>query len=700
MCTHPFLVPSVQKQMLLEQKLKLGISANASLPPDESLAFLLAASGKYDRLFSHIDVNLTNFVIADSFVSLRLVHRICGLRQISCGFVESPLAGERVSLPFSRGIVLMTRDFSSPVLNEIKCDCIYFLDLGRSPEGDDNMVQFFFRHGPVPIFRLLSSNSAETSIFCDFQGRPQMTLEGISLPDAERYLRIAALTTLPNRPFSHSPELISVTIPGDVSRLAPTCDEICSDDFWDWVFSPERMEEASAGEWTEQEATDLLRRLRIRGIGEFASLADEIGRSPDEVSAFARSILLFLAGEPSFTETPPLFGSIIFDAFFSRKDRGQLIEGHSYWECLFRRDAVFRTTVYETIGFSELLRANREAYVSDLEANWILRAFIEIRREPYLPLRFMSRTVDPTTAPDFVYQMIRTVINHGMYWPDIQPQFNNFTVDRLSDAFERLFAAVKTDVISFVLHHPEEKNNALLAPIAGLFEQGQPNWTMAEAMMLIRSLSRFGIPSTPEAANWREFHAVTQLVSKTTEQITSFTNIILDRFMRNFQDGAAVSMHNDLTFEPAFVRAMYYRLVIINRVRELLTMGLRHFQPFIGIPDWDIDCDRLLLEGIAQYGSHNLKYLALTNAFDPGLEHFDVIMHGTLARFADRLTSDLPLVRLKEIIRLHHSSRRIAFQIGTARVDFTSAPPKESRDAAARPEGSKRRSSGIWENTD
>jgi hypothetical protein len=434
--------------------------------------------------------------------------------------------------------------------------------------------------------------------------------------------------------------------------------EVDSEDFWENFFPNWRGDEVRepATDWTEQEAESVFHRLCAHGIGQSEQITAEMDRPKEDVSALVDSILLFLLGDPSGPDPPALFGSLVFFSFFGRPSARGFDNTRSFWQSYFEKHPLAESPVYEGGTFCDFLRANRTTCIAALETNWILRAFLSIRTEPYLPPRCMVRSDEALAARRLVYGLFQNVLQFGTDWPEVARHLPlSIPSNLLPGLFEHVVPAITVDIFSYVLHHTVPKDG-VLAPIAALFESGpwSTTWTEADVKAIINVLGEFGLPlQETSKPDWAEFHALTQLTEKSTEMVTALTTELLSRF----QSLHKVTLECGLSFDAEYVSTTYPKIQFCAKVRSVLKEGLPSFRPLLGVPNWTAHCDRLLLQGVVQFGVDHLESVVLGDALGLQHEHFDTVMEKSLFGFASQLTPELAVSRVREILALSSNRR-------------------------------------------
>lgn len=267
--------------------------------------------------------------------------------------------------------------------------------------------------------------------------------------------------------------------------------------------------------------------------------------------------------------------------------------------------------------------------------------------------------------------MLNCVLQCGQNWEVVSENLKEYQVspDEVKQLFYLIYRNVHIDVMSFFLHRLETpeiielKKEPMFRPIIQMLERGPFSdiFDQKETDAIIRILGEYRTPLKPnKEPDWLEFHALTTITTKTTNQIKSYAERIIEAAM-NAVEGMPIIIDPRLKpFEPENVKYFMNRICIFNEVRNILIDGIKMYRPQASLPEgWDISCDIALLSGICQFGFSSFRKLYLAIPIPEDQEHYDFIMKRDLHEFAEFISvPKLDFQRLMFIIQNNKSSQR------------------------------------------
>ena len=723
--THPFLVPSIQKSIIQDHKNRLGIAPNSSLQPAEYMKLLINSSSKISKLFELINKNEVNVVVSDHFSTLRIVSQVCQQYGIPSGLIESPVATDRifdnfdckvdsndtnVHSPFERGVILTTRNFASPIFDYINISKIFIVDIGRNFDADISLIRFLSRKKEIPVYRFLTWDSVEISIFNRYIADPLFNYESLTPIQSEHLLKIAALTTQQAREANTKvpSEFRTFRYPIDVKDIAAIdqavneSEEISSDtSFWDTVFAHTRVQHVKQSIWKNKDAIRFLDSFSVHGIGQWNKIATEVNRLQEEVTVFGRAILLYLMSNLDANElcNSSLLNSILWFETYPAGFENQFDENASFWQNIAFDDPTLQLPLFNNTTFSRQLHNKREYYIKLLEQNWIVQAYLNFRHPPYLPTRFCSQFNDPLSQATFCYDLLHKYLEFGQNWQNVSAAMSNWRIspEEIEKKFSYIYSCIQMDLFSFILHRikdptalDEYRKDPYLKPIIQMLEKGpfSPLWNEHEMSLIIKTLSEFSIPSLQTGEKeWNEFHSLTQIATKTTEQIGKFTSKLLENVMASTEihdvildaranplDQRYSDRMHQITITATNLNLLRKRLSILQHIRGIIQDGSSIvFKPQASLPpNWDESCDLALLQGICQFGFSKFTKIYAAVPIPEEQERHDHVMLRDLNNFQQFLSNpQLSVHRLKFIILSNRNvKRKIVFYSEVHQIKF------------------------------
>jgi hypothetical protein len=604
-----------------------------------------------------IDPSEVSFVIADHFAMLRIVQKVFRNMGIPYGLLESPIETERIG-QVTTGLVLMTREIASPLLHVLPCDSIYFLDIGVGTEMDHHLVRLLSRERSIPVYRFLVFDSVELPLYNHCLRNPRFSYLDLGIRDSERFLRIAVTTTQPNRMTDLPTETPLIdTVDFDLTPFLDPIENsaLHADDFWETAFStPKKPGVLDAGrhprpaepkhrpppgalhqvpvdwqtlrnpeapfQWKPKAAMDFLECLTVRGVGCWAIIAADVKQPLEMVVMLGHSILIyFLSHKPN---PPPLLNAIVW-LEFNPNHYDRTFDGiNKFWTQLCMTNPLCQSPLFVQSQFGRQLQAGCDSYIELLEKNWILRVFMSLRKAPYLPPRYASRINDPWSHPEFCWLLLRTVLEVGTRWTVVIRQIG-IEIDEkpISEEFNSLYYGITADVLNYGLHLEQEdllKTDSILTPITMMLVKGPWTdlWTNSELTVIYNVMIGYCIPFTNNGAtDWNEFFSLVQFVTKSPTAVSKFaytligvcrelkpestSEVMIDA--RTVTTGRLQSGHS-LTIPIAKVRNLRSQLNMWHQVKRVHREGVREFRQQIELPGWDVESDRLFLNGLIQLG--------------------------------------------------------------------------------------------------
>ncbi|OHT08384.1 hypothetical protein TRFO_23148 [Tritrichomonas foetus] len=715
---HPSIVPAINKQLLVEYKMRKGLNEKQQLSNIQEYEFMITTCGKImklNQMISNREFSISVIVSSEMSV-LRILMKNFLHRKIPVGIADSNIPYERLADDFAYGVILMTRDTTLTVLDKYTVSQIILYDIACSYQDDINFIQFYTRNQQIPIRRLLTANSIEPEIFLKTI-KDYFDFRDLSVRLAEPFIRAAIFTSkkLSNKdensqlinnssnninnkninPNDFVTNSVHFLYPRDTMELPKMLNSIMKivehDDFWTSIFTnnsnSESLQGNSNGSLRTNEANIILTSLLKHGIGNWEIIAKEMDKPVEEIKVFCNLVTLSMLSNivPNDMYKFTLASSIYWFEKNTQFVKYQF-EDSQYWKKIANEEPALRTQLFTNSSFQKALSGKHgEQNLRLLEENWIVRAFLHVRKLPYIPPRFLMKTnlknnsgnsnkenfLECMYTPEFVYKFLTCFSENSGDWEALKTitleeiqsttNFNNneidmITPDLLNSYFIEIYKSVVMDLYSFVLHKiysGERKeiveNYKFLLPLLQVLERGpfRPNWTEFELKVVLDTIANYFVPLTaPSLSDWCEFHALTRLLTKSTEVIEYFTTFIIDNIAESpgnikFTLGPELTVGNSLTIPPQLVSNLKTRILTLSCIRELACEPPKSFRPQASLPpNWTINDDISAIKGICQFGYEHVLDLAYVNvkAYSQNLA-IDVVMDKDLSPFIDFISN-------------------------------------------------------------
>jgi hypothetical protein len=611
---HPFLIKQFEAALTLEHQRSLGIPETSELSQAQHSSFFGSVSGKLQRLPDLVRTVQRSVIVALNFKILRFIHKFLHSRHISSALLNSNLSFECATSKFSKGCLLMTRDFHSPILDQFKCELLIFYDVGFTFQDDLNIIRFLTRTTPIRVYRLLTSHSVEADLFLRSISQQTLNYCRLDIREADSLLRIAAITTHPDKEPLNPPSL-SFAYPDDTlslpQLLGSAQNETEIDDFWPTVFAlvrpPKPVRDSS---WTATQGFKLVRRMSVLGVDRLSDF--DVGLPPTETVSFSQSILLAaMAHVPE--EQLPLFnvaGAIVLCALFPDGPIGDPEDDLLFWAKRASDDPLLKLAIFKAGRFANFLRAQATTFLRDLERGCAVRAFLSVRPPDDAPTRFVVRSGEFESART-VRIVLALFAELGPDWREIAERSGDVNADVLRSRFPALHSAVLQDVLSAAFKS-EDSDDRYLRPFRQVLTKGpfSRSWSEAEAECVAKALFGFGVPlGDGREPDWREFHALCKVTSKRTATVCEYATALIGA-VKSAPPGADVAVEG-LVLSANAVAKRRTRIAMLGYVRELSARPLEEFRGQVGLPPgWGIGQDRALLAGICRFGFARIGALA------------------------------------------------------------------------------------------
>jgi len=215
MYIHPFLLPSFYKKTTDNEKKNLK---KHNLSEQEHNELIGAESSKIQKLIELISHNEKTVIVADGFAILRIIR--CYLEQygFSTVFLNSPMPSEEFDHFHDWDVLLMTRDYFSPDLDNVCVSQIIFFDTGQNYIIDCNIKELFASRGPVRVVRLLHKSSSEIAMHFYNCYHGLFDVFELSDSDSEFFVRLTYMLIIEGRDNSMT-NIISLSKYGQIRHL-------------------------------------------------------------------------------------------------------------------------------------------------------------------------------------------------------------------------------------------------------------------------------------------------------------------------------------------------------------------------------------------------------------------------------------------------------------------------------------------------
>lgn len=737
---HPFTVTSLHRQLLSAYKAQVGISPTANLPMSFEISFLSSSTAKLQKLVIIATSQPITVVVAISLSILRIIHRFLQLKNVPCGLLNSNLKSDQIPEDFTEGIILMTRDYRSPVLEKFDIKQVIFYDVGFSFQEDENLVRFISRKckQAIKIYRLITDNSVEIEIYIQSFKHPEgFIYTNLDNDEAEPLIRVAAMTTQPDFEPPPLPNEIEFVYPNEApslkEKLHSVIEMVDKPDFWDTIFKNSVVAKPKQFGWKNRDAVQLFFTMLRDGLDSWDKIAETYGKPLEEIQSFGQSTLLALISkvEPHQLPNYNVANVIIWNAIYGGAPYGdEFSSSNEYWTRKTLEDVNMQTPVFLESNFKKLIAKN-DLHLRTFEKNWLIKTFLCIRSPPYMPPRFFSYTNEYSTKSDFFYSMLHKYLLVGEDMRTLCSLLALPVSYNILSVLSQAFLAISIDIYSYVFHklqdgkYDELMQHPYLKVYADAYTKGPfyPDWTTYEHQTLINTLYDYYIPLDKDLQpDWAEFHSLTQLNTKTTDMIKNYTEfilkcmdqhighspIVIDAKSKQVIPGHKYHTATPLVIPGDKISTLKNVFTVMQYVRKYARTGNFIVKPLAYFPKtWTKECDVALMQGICQFGQHRG---VLLGKLDPtvysaelsydciqslNLGSFDEIINNNMrslmqSRIKFIVNANLPMKRL--LVFWGGPVRKITFSISPGECEGIIGEIKRKRKEA-KPEPEKKNTS-------
>ena len=729
----PTLVPEINHQLLSEYKRNHHLNFD-HFTNTQQIDFLFSYCSKIkelneltpNSLFESNDSSekVVTLVVANELSILRCLKKIFTIRKIPVGIISTNKFNEKIDENFNCGIILMSRNITSQILDQYKISQIIFYDMSPSYKIDIDFVQFVLRNKSnieleIPIYRLLTSHSIEIEIFVKTVKEDYYDFKNLTAKDAEILIRSAVLTS--SHQLRENLEKSKVQFNAKINRaqlpaLLKSClNQVMNDGFWNKIYLTSVVENRRFRNYVQLKS--LLDRILKYGLGKWAKIAKEMLQTEDEIKKHARLVFISMLSHLSPNELSK-FKLFILIFWFEFNDTFQdtIFEDPYFWVKQAQQEPLLNASFFTNKAFqNEISPANAHVKLPIIEKNWIVRAFLLIKdfddskplskQKLFLPLRFFSLGKDPIYAPKSVFKLLQGFTKNSNDWGTLEKKLafiKNTTISNVNIVFEDVYKAILSDLFSFVLHKMYlDSNNEInpkyifLQPMIQLF-QSIPNynsWTKEEMDTVLKVLINYYIPyKRPFLYDWYEFHSLTRFFSKNTFSIKQFATFLINKIY-NFNGNenliipSNITMGNELVIPPRLAKVLKSRIITLSCLRFLACSKISLFHPQVLMPrKWSLQEDIALLQGACQFGYEHINELAKINiSYYNFNEEHEVIMRHNVGESALEASNPLFFVsRIKFILNINFENMKREFfakkdEIDSKHNDITFSP-KNSKE--------------------
>lgn len=505
--------------------------------------------------------------------------------------------------------------------------------------------------------------------------------------------------------------------PGNESQLKETLssilDEIDSDDFWSeaftskhqpepeltsidymkYVYTPSNDTESDSNQEKDQALEyRIYIELMKHGVYNWELIANIVGMPVADVQKIGKGMILKMLSNIELNEIHlyTLASNIYWFEYSDTFANGHQLDEPDIWRHMITsRKAHFQASIYKKDCFvvksGQQMPSEEKTTVLDspfaernlrlLEENYVIRVFLAFRKSPYLPPRFFAKKGSAMHSPEFIYDFLNFYANNTGDWAAVKRKFNltQYTTEAVITYFTELYDAIFNDLYSFIIHQiysgGREKlieKDLIIRPFLQVLEQGPfiLNWYEDEVNRLTDILISYSVPLTSEGnEDWCEFHSLTRLLTKTTENIEFMTSFIMEGIKplteyQKFTILPDITMGNPITVLQKTVKKLKNRLAFLPIIQKLACGSkLDHFRPQVELPEgWTVDHDSILLKGICQFGYG--KLLELGKVDINFYEHEDMncpIMTEDLSQFASFISDKQSISKRLKLILISNA---------------------------------------------
>jgi hypothetical protein len=515
-----------------------------------------------------------------------------------------------------------------------------------------------------------------------------------------------------NPPSPPPPPAIPVKRRPSRPRKVPALsDHSDADDFWANIFvSVKTGKPPKDSAWTPKQGIKLLNMMISQGIHNPERF--DVGLSDADTILFVHAILLLMISfiPPSDLPFWSLINSVIYSELFHEPFTFQFNQDVGFWVRTAAEDPLLRQPVFKTGCLVQTIRQRHENVLRVFERHWIVNAFLSIRADTYVPPRFPMHR-DFISGPDVVHKLLQTYCELGDESPEWLLQLNvpGLTLEFLKSRFTVLYSAVYQDVLSYALHRLDHFcDKPFLRPVINIHMRGPflPTWTESEHQHIIKAIYNFGFPLYPnEERDWLEFHAISQLTTKSVVAVRHFVSLLIEGLSRTPRGEelyipaericlieAPGIAEQPFRMPAQNVGTMKSRMQLLNYLRQFTVNPPHQFRPQLVHAGWTLRHDIALVQGICQFGYARVSILPTIV-----VDHYDqnagnVVMSHSLEEFRDFVTNHTEILqRLRIIIVMNcRVRRRVCLIMNSVRqVSFYVSPeslPPPQWDKAPRKE--------------
>ena len=687
---HPFLISTMDNLITTRYKARLNIQ---HLSMNQRLDLFASSSGKISKLISLIQHNPRSVVVFENISMIRLVQTYLFQLHIPEFVINSPLKQEQYPQN-PNGIILMTRDCTSPALIPLVVDQVIFYDIGRYQDSDISLVRFFKRNNPnLTVLRLITSSSLETVLYSRYI--LEEAFDYFNPDCAADYLRVEAFTTTPGfdlADYTHqrtqqatqptdeiTPQQMQLnqtkvdpitemvcTFPGD-DKLAemtqPLFEECAMDpDFWDKVFAHSRFSHIKAIEWKKSEGIKLVEFLCENGFDNFATIAKELGKTEDDVYIFCRAVLVRILADLNRFELANnnLVHAILWFEF-NNGGFDQYEDIFDLWQQIATDEPTLSISLFTKKPFLNRISVAKDTILPLITRQWIIQTYLHIRKHPYLPNRFIGITHSYQESSQILFSLLNSYLSNGQSLLKIQPDFPLFkSMDAKSfeKFFNHIIEVIHRDILALAFHsisdgtYQQFSNDKYMKPFILSCLKGpfSDSWSDTDIQKLIQVAMEYYIPTkrtpTGDIEDFSEFQALTNITSKSTEQLkVFFKNMEAELLKSKSSDSTIILQRSFMSEKKPFIfpkgSGEKYRhvMMMLSHIRAIAKDGISTFIQSISLPpQWDSSCDYALITGTIQFGFSQVRTDKIYGAIiHSSPEYLDYAMSQSLYQFGDYL---------------------------------------------------------------
>jgi len=629
---HPLLISSMKKQCELSYRQNNRIDHMTPLSANDMNRIIESTSEKFRKLDSLIPLDSNTAIIANEFSVLRLINSYLTSKGYHCVFINTNIPSERSNEIRNNSILLMTRDCSSPLLDDLNISTAVLFDLPDYLEKDHHILRYLSRRSNVTVYRLLVFDTSETAMFSTMLTEPKFIISKLVPFHCERFLRVCGLSTKPIREKKAHPSIIEYDYPSGLNEIlnsfGETFDEVKDDnEFWEEVFPSPTNHRIKPTNWKLNEVLAFINIFLNHGYGQWEDMSLECEHDSEECAQMGRAILLLVLSKAAQTELTRynILTAILYKDYFGEPYNNQFIENPAFWNRIATNDPFLSTQLFSSKKLTSTILSLQNRILPRLEKHWLIRAFLDINDEQFLPNRFIL--FKPLNA-QYITKVLKAFLMYDTS-AQVAQTIENSTPQSVETVYNSVVPWISYDIYSRVLgmiKHGQTSNNPLLEPIFMIFTKGpfSPLWSDSLVKVIEQILFEFGIPLNHDGSkNWEEFHALTRITSKSTKMIMEYVNFFIDLSFQ-LSPGSSLVIPNvspqnhvlrhqivPITVAPERISLLKSRLTMMTHVRGILQTNSIFYKKYAGLPDaWDSDCDKAILEGLCQYGYSRVQYLS------------------------------------------------------------------------------------------